>query len=109
MMTFFDAATLLNFVSIVLLIIFACWARCWLLLVGYLIQLPVEVQVLGLKLYRLFGIPWDTSRGSSAWILNRILGVSSTVIVTIALLQLLNRYRRTKCSGAREQQNTETT
>jgi len=95
MMTFFDAATLLNFVCIVLLIIFACWARCWLLLVGYLIQLPVEVQVFALKLYRLLGISSDPSRGSSAWMLNRVLSVSSTVIVTIALLQLLYRYRRT--------------
>jgi uncharacterized membrane protein len=109
MITFFDAATILNFLSIVLLIIFAVWARCWLLVIGFLIQLPVEVQVFAFKLYRLFGIPWDTSRGAPAWLLNRILEVSSTIIVTIGLIQLLCRYRRMHRSTARELPNPEKT
>ena len=94
MIRFLDTATILNFVSIVLLIIFAVWARCWLLVIGFLIQLPVEVEVLAFKLYRMFGILWDTSHGAPAWLLNRILEVSSTIIVTIGLIQLFYRYRR---------------
>jgi hypothetical protein len=64
------------------------------LAVGYLIQLPASVQVLALKIYRLFGIPWDTSRGSHAYLINRILMVFSTVVITVALLRLLYRYGR---------------
>jgi hypothetical protein len=94
MIRFLDTATILNFVSIVLLILFAAWARCWLLVIGFLIQLPVEVEVLAVKLYRMFGILWDTSPGAPAWMLNRTLEVSSTIIVTIGLIQLFWRYRR---------------
>src|ERR1700730_2117077 len=101
-MTFYDAATLLDFVSILLMIGVACWARCWLLVVGYVIQLPVSVQVLALKIYRLFGIPWDTSRGSQAYMINRILMVSSTIIITVALVRLLYRYGRMRRSNRNE-------
>jgi hypothetical protein len=97
-MTFFDAATLLEFVAIVLLISFACWARCWLLVLGYLIELPVQVQVFALRLYRLFGIPWDTTRGAPAWLLNRILSLCALVIITAGLLQLLYRYGKMRRS-----------
>jgi len=101
-MTFYDAATILDFLSIVLIIGFACWARCWLLVVGYVIQLPVSVQVLALKIYPLFGIPWDTSRGSQAYAINRILMVSSTIIITVALLRLLYHYGRMRRSNRNE-------
>jgi hypothetical protein len=99
-MTFYDFATVLEFVSIVLIIVVACWARCWLLLIGYLIQLPVTVQVLTLNLYRLFGIPWDIARGSPAYTMNRILAVSSTIIITVALVQLLCRFGHMRRSSA---------
>jgi hypothetical protein len=92
-MIFADAIYFLGFVASLLIIVFAIRARCWLLFIGYLLQVPVDLQVLFRKLERILGFAHEDVPPYSVF-LNRILAVGTLVFTTVGLLQLLHRYAR---------------
>ena len=98
-MAYFDSIYLLGVICSLVIITFGIRARCWLLVAGYVFQLPVDGQVLFHKLLRIVGVSHDTPSQSTVY-LNRVLGVCSLILITAGLLQLLHRYSQMRASAA---------
>ena len=75
-MTYSDTLYLLSVICSLVIITFGVRARCWLLVAGYVLQLPVDGQVLFLKLLRMADVASGDPSQSTVY-LNRSLGVCS--------------------------------
>jgi NADH:ubiquinone oxidoreductase subunit 2 (subunit N) len=93
-----DFIYLLGFISSVIIFVFAIKARCWVLAAGYILQLPVGLQVLWRKLVRIIGYPKEEVPSWAAS-LNRTLSIGAIILVTLGLVQVLNRYSRLRATS----------
>lgn len=101
-MTYYDTIYLLSVVCSLVIIAFGIRARCWLLVVGYVVQLSVDGQVLFLKLLRIAGVASSDPSPSIVY-LNRALCVCSLLLITLGVLQLLLRHSRARVAPQQSQ------
>jgi hypothetical protein len=101
-MAYFDTVYLLGVVCGLVIITFGVRARCWLLVAGYVLQLPVDGQVLFAKIFRIAGIASSDPSQSTVY-LNRTLGVSSLLLITLGIVQLLHPYSRMRAAQQQPQ------
>lgn len=95
-----DGLFALDLTSSITIIGIGIYARCWLLVAGYLVRLPFDLELLFLKVQRMFGLVSDEFDHLSVepphalFVLNRILVASSIILITAGIVQLLCRYSR---------------
>src|SRR2546423_5502730 len=94
-----DLIYLLGFISSLIILVFALKARCWVLVAGYVLQLPVDLQVLWRKLVRIMGYAKEEVPSWTAS-LNRTLSICAIILVTLGIVQVLIRYSRLRASNA---------
>lgn len=102
-MTYSDSIYLLGVISSLVIITFGVRARCWLLVAGYLLQLPVDGQVLARKLLRIAAVASNDPSPLTVYF-NRTLGLCSLLLITLGVVQLLHRYSRTRAAQQQPQQ-----
>ena len=101
-MNYYDTIYLLGVICSLVIITFAIRARCWLLVAGYVLQLPVDGQVLFLKLLRMADVNSSDPSLSTVY-LNRSLGFCSFLLITLGIVQLLIRYSRMRAAQQQPQ------